>query len=141
MEYLLCAGTMSGTVGTAVNETHSLPAWSWWLMGAVDGSAREHGSWQPASATESRDNRRLTVPLGLQAAALGLAGAKRLWTKAGCSLFRQLKAMRQCFLFLFLARPPCSRDNGVLGSKGSAGTNTEGAFQLERRCAGQWRCP
>ena len=91
MEYLLCAGTMSGTVGTAVNETHSLPAWSWWLMGAVDGSAREHGSWQPASATESRDNRRLTVPLGLQAAALGLAGAKRLWTKAGCSLFRQLK--------------------------------------------------
>lgn len=143
MECLLCASTMSGTVGTAVNETHSRPAWSWPLTARERrvGGHKSTGSWESASAAESKDSRRLTVPLGVQAAALGFPGAEHLQTKAEHSLIRQFKAMRQCFLFSFLARTPCSRDDGVLGSEGSAGANTEGAFQLERRCAGEWRWP
>lgn len=38
---------------------------------------------------------------------------------------------------LFVARTPCRRDDGVLGTQGSAGANSEGAVQLAGRTAAE----
>lgn len=117
-----------------MKHTWSPPSWSWWLTGGNRHiSPARAASWDLSSAPAKDAN---SAP-GAQATVLGLA-----WGILFCRLrlgVNSSGSSRQSFLFSLLARTPCSGDDGVLGTRGGARTNTEGAGHLERRRAGQRR--